>query len=187
MPFIVDWLEGHWRGLLEEIWRELTLGNQRRHQRRLRETSRETCHSYRIAWIVQTYKELHRFLLCTDHLYWARWASWVLNKAFISSWLVGIAFSEHLGFERYNIVHAVALVSELWKAHFRIKKMSNVDFFLFFKRYENARNNAGLQLLYLISKIKMERSKYIFMHSLYRNEILRVSEFLKDCWKCTEN
>lgn len=110
-----------------------------------------------------------------------------LNKPFISSWLVGIAFSEHLGFERYNIVHAVALVSELWKAHFRIKKMSNVDFFLFFKRYENARNNAGLQLLYLISKIKMERSKYIFMHSLYRNEILRVSEFLKDCWKCTEN
>lgn len=132
-------------------------------------------------------KELHRFLLCTDHLYWARWASWVLNKPFISSWLVGIAFSEHLVFERYNIVHAVALVSELWKAHFRIKKMSNVDFFLFFKRYENARNNAGLQLLYLISKIKMERSKYIFMHSLYRNEILRVSEFLKDCWKCTEN
>lgn len=154
MPFIVDWLEGHWRGLLEEIWRELTLGNQRRHQRRVRETSRETCHSYRIAWIVQTYKELHRFLLCTDHLYWARWASWVLNKPFISSWLVGIAFSEHLVFERYNIVHAVALVSEL---------------------------------LYLISKIKMERSKYIFMHSLYRNEILRVSEFLKDCWKCTEN
>lgn len=187
MPFIVDWLEGHWRSLLEEIWRELTLGNQRRHQRRLRETSRETCHSYRIAWIVQTYKELHRFLLCTDHLYWARWASWVLNKPFISSWLVGIAFSKHLVFERYNIVHAVALVSELWKAHFRIKKMSNVDFFLFFKRYENARNNAGLQLLYLISKIKMERSKYIFMHSLYRNEILRVSEFLKDCWKCTEN
>lgn len=132
MPFIVDWLEGHWRGLLEEIWRELTLGNQRRHQRRLRETSRETCHSYRIAWIVQTYKELHRFLLCTDHSYWARWASWVLNKPFISSWLVGIAFSEHLGFERYNIVHAVALVSELWKAHFRIKKMSNVDFFFNF-------------------------------------------------------
>lgn len=65
--------------------------------------------------------------------------------------------------------------------------MSNVDFFLFFKRYENARNNAGLQLLYLISKIKMERSKYIFMHLLYRNEILRVSEFLKHCWKCTEN
>lgn len=146
MPFIVDWLEGHWRGLLEEIWRELTLGNQRRHQRRLRETSCETCHSYRIAWIVQTYKELHRFLLCTDHLYWARRASWVLNKPFISSWLVGIAFSEHLVFERYNIVHAVALVSELWKAHFRIKKMSNVDFFIFFKRYENARNNAGLQL-----------------------------------------
>lgn len=133
MPFIVDWLEGHWRGLLEEIWRELTIGNQRRHQRRLRETSRETCHSYRIAWIVQTYKELHRFLLCTDHLYWARWASWVLNKPFISSWLVGIAFSEHLVFERYNIVHAVALVSELWKAHFRIKKMSNVDFFFIFQ------------------------------------------------------
>lgn len=132
-------------------------------------------------------QELHRFLLCTDHLYWARWASWVLNKPFISSWLVGIAFSKHLVFERYNIVHAVALVSELWKAHFRIKKMSNVGFFLFFKRYENAKNNAGLQLLYLISKIKMERSKYIFMHSLYRNEILRVSEFLKDCWKCTEN
>lgn len=28
----------------------------------------------------------------------------------------------------------------------------------------------GLQQLYLISKIKMERSKYIFMHSLYRGQ-----------------